>query len=170
MSFCKHKEPFLLEIDIQMKLLSLVYMYFSHLIDKWPTSFQWLSQSTFHLLNIVTHIWCIYPLNFNLSNGGIVYPNFLANVSMMANGTWHIFTCLWTIYIHCFVKYQFKVLAVCVCVCVCVCVYGRVCSDREGIQSFLIYTLLHTTPLLDMQWKYFLCLGSLFILLKLNFD
>ena len=56
------------------------------------------------------------------------------------------------------------------CACVCVCVYGRVCSDREGIQFFLIYTFLHTTPLLDMQWEYFLCLGSLFILLKLNFD
>ena len=170
MSFCKHKQPFLLEIDIQMELLSTVYMYFSHLIDKWQTSFQWLYQLTFHPLNNVTHIWCIYPLHFNPCNGGIVNPNFLVHVSMMANGTWYIFTCFWAIYLHCFVKGQFKVLAVCVCVCVCVCVHGTMCSNREGIQSFLIYNFLHTTPLLDTHWEYFLFLGLLFTLLKLNFD
>ena len=153
MSFCKHKQPFLLEIDIQMKLLSIVYMYFSHLIDKWQTSFQWLYQLTFHPLNNVTHIWCIYPLHFNPCNGGIVNPNFLVHVSMMANGTWRIFTCFWAIYLHCFVKSQFKVLAVCVCVCMGECVViGR------GFSLFLFII----SCILLLCW---ICIGNIFYFL-----
>ena len=159
MSFCKHKQPFLLEIDIQMKLLSTVYMYFSHLIDKWQTSFQWLYQSTFHLLNNVTHIWCIYPLHFNPCNGDMVNPNFLVHVSMMANGTWHIFTCFWAIYLHCFVKSQFKVLAVCVCVCVCAQArMGECVVIGRGFSLFLCII----SCILLLCW---ICIGNIFYFL-----